>query len=292
MTLPEFISENNLKIYWGSKSCVQFDLLIYFEFSDYKHRGNFVGIYQMRSPRLVVLEPALAKNILITDFKNFHDNEFSEMFQSENDPLFSRNPFLSRGEEWKARRSEISPAFSANRTKALYPLIEDVCQRFTDYIKENLRQPFDANELSSKFTTEAVASCIFGIKADCLNNEKSKLREMSRQLFKPSAVTIMKVLLTSVIPSLKQIMKIQFINKFFIDLINESIEYRTKHQISREDFLDYLITLQKKKNLSSTDLAGHSITFFSDGLETSSVTIAYTLYEVRNTSMEWFLVKH
>ena len=207
------------------------------------------------------------------------------MFQSENDPLFARNPFLSRGEQWKERRLEISPAFSANRTKALYPMVENVCRRLKAYINENLSQPFDGKDLSAKFTTEAVSSCIFGIEANCLNNERSELREMAKKLFSPSVMTILKIMIASAFPSLKKFLNIQFItdetNDFFMSLLSQSVAYRMKQSITREDYLDYLIQLQKKKGFSNTDLAGHSITFFSDGLETSSVTIAYTLYEVR-----------
>lgn len=241
----------------------------------------------MRSPRVLILEPELVKEILIKNFKSFHENEFSQMFDVNNDPLFARNPFLSRGEEWKERRNEISPAFSSNRIKVLYPLIHNVCDRLTNFIRENMNQPFEAKELATKFTAEAVTNCVFGIEANCLSNEDSELRNMSKQLSNPSGLTILKVLLVSAFPFLKSFLKIQFIpnnvNNFFFDLLDQAIDYRTKHKIAREDYLDYLIKLQNKKGLSNRELAGHSTTFFSDGLETSSISIAFILYEVTKT---------
>lgn len=30
----------------------------------------------------------------------------------ETDPIFSRNPFMLKGEEWKEKRAEITPAFT------------------------------------------------------------------------------------------------------------------------------------------------------------------------------------
>lgn len=242
----------------------------------------------MRTPRVLVLEPQLAKEILVKNFKNFRDNEFSKMFDFKHDPLFSRNPFLSRGDEWKERRTEISPAFSSNRIKSLYPIIDKVCQKLTDYIRDNLANPFEAGDLSGKFTAEAVSNCIFGIEANCFQREDSELRKMSKSLFKPSILSLISIFVTSIEPRLKTIFKVQFIpddvNAFFVNLIEQSVDYRVKHKIAREDYLDYLITLQKKKGFSSLDLAGHSISFFSDGLETSSIAIAHTLYEVRFAS--------
>lgn len=239
----------------------------------------------MRSPRVLVLEPKLVKEILISNFKNFRDNEFSQMFNSKNDPLFARNPFLSASDVWKERRTEISPAFSSNRTKSLYPAVEIVCERLTSFINENLSQIFEVKELAGKFTTEAVSKCVFGIDANALTKSDNELRTMSQRLFKPSAMTIVKIMLQTAFPSLKLLLNIQFIpddvNAFFMNLLNQAMAHRTKSNIAQDDYLDYLVTLQKKKGLSNMDLAGHSITFFSDGLETSSLLIAYALYEVR-----------
>lgn len=238
----------------------------------------------MRSPRVLVLEPELVKEILIKNFKNFHENEFSKMFDVENDPLFARNLFLSRGDEWKERRNEISPAFSSNRVKAVYPLIDHVCDRLTKFIGENMSEPFEAKELANKFTAEALSNCFYGIETKSLSNEESDLRKMSTRLTNPSGLTIFKVLLVAAVPVLKRILKVQLVpdnvNSFFFDLLNQAIECRTKNKVAREDYLDYLIKLQQKKGLSNTDLAGHSSTFIIDGLETSSISTAFTLYEV------------
>jgi cytochrome P450 family 6/cytochrome P450 family 28 len=48
-------------------------------FSEFKGKTPFLGIIQIRKPQLLLLEPDLVKNVLIRNFKNFHDNEFGEM---------------------------------------------------------------------------------------------------------------------------------------------------------------------------------------------------------------------
>jgi cytochrome P450 family 6 len=87
-----------------------------------------------------------------------------------------------------------------------------------------------------------------------------------------------------IVPQLKKVLKVKFIaqdvNDFFMNLIDQAVDYRVKNNIVREDFLNYLGTLAQKKGFTNADLAGHSITFFSDGLETSSISIAFTLYEL------------
>ena len=46
------------------------------------------------------------------------------MANKETDPILGRNPFVLEDDEWKAKRSEITPAFTPNRViidfKCLY----------------------------------------------------------------------------------------------------------------------------------------------------------------------------
>jgi hypothetical protein len=62
-----------------------------------------------------VIDTEMIKDVTIKNFSSFHDNEFSHMIDKESDPISSRNPFFLRGEEWKSKRAEITPALSANR---------------------------------------------------------------------------------------------------------------------------------------------------------------------------------
>jgi cytochrome P450 len=257
-------------------------------FSEFKGKVPFVGIMQIRSPRLFVIKPELVKEVLIKKFKNFHDNEFGNAIDKKADPLFARNPFMLQGEEWKEKRAEITPAFTASRLKALYPLIEDVQGRMNKYVEEQLEkgEPFDARELCAKYTTDVVSNAIFGIDAQSFTKENSEIREMGRRLLAPSGVFIMKFFIVSSIPILKKFLNLQFmakdIEKFFIDLMEQALKYREDNNVQREDFLDYLIQLRKKKGTTKIDMAAHTISFFTDGFETSSVAIAHTFYEVKN----------
>lgn len=91
-----------------------------------------IGIHYGLQPALVVIDPELAKNIMITDFSHFTDTvgSFTVSLHSpmviyakfillqidkEVDPLIGLNPFFLKGDEWKEKRGEISPAFTSGR---------------------------------------------------------------------------------------------------------------------------------------------------------------------------------
>ena len=96
----------------------------------------------MKSPSILLIDPEAIKIVMVKNFKNFHDNAFGKMvfnflfillcldfihqtvemqyfldFQTDKDvdPIFGRNPVMLRGEEWKEKRAEITPAFTPNR---------------------------------------------------------------------------------------------------------------------------------------------------------------------------------
>jgi cytochrome P450 len=236
----------------------------------------------------MVMEPELIKEVLIKSFKNFRDNEFAGLMSQDDDPLFSRNPFFLKGEEWKEKRAEITPAFTANRLKVMYPLVEEVQGQMVKYINEKIstqKTPFDARELCTLYTIDVVAKAIYGIDAKSFVGDKSEIREIVRRLFAPSGLFILKMFMVASLPFLKNFFNMRFtpvdIEHFFINLMKDSISYREKNNVKRDDFLDYLLTLKAKKGLQEIDMASHTISFFTDGTETSANAISHTLYEVK-----------
>ncbi|XP_001844205.2 probable cytochrome P450 28a5 [Culex quinquefasciatus] len=253
-------------------------------YREYKSKYNFVGVFSTRSPRIFVTSAELAKSILIKDFKNFHDNEFAGMTDKELDPILGRNPFMLNGDEWKAKRAEVTPAFTTSRMKSLFSIVEDVGSRMTKYIRQNKNTPLESKELAAKFTTDVVSSCIFDTDAQSFTNEKSEISEQGRKMFDSSFLFVIVMIFMSLFPKLAKLLKIGMVSKsvekFFTKLMAEAIQYREKNGVQRVDYLEHLISLRNKKEISDLDMAAHGVTFFIDGFETSSVAMSFILYEL------------
>lgn len=52
--------------------------------------------------------------------------------------MFQRNPFILHDDEWKESRNDISPAFTAMKTKFKYPIINERCKRLVDFVKREI----------------------------------------------------------------------------------------------------------------------------------------------------------
>lgn len=46
---------------------------------EFKSKSRFVGYFEFKTPKFLILDPKLVQTVLVKNFKNFHDNEFSKM---------------------------------------------------------------------------------------------------------------------------------------------------------------------------------------------------------------------
>ena len=85
--------------------------------SDYPDE-EMVGIYRGTSPVLLLRDPELIKEVTTKSFSSFHDNDVDIL--KENDPIFGRNPFALKGEEWKVVRGQLTPGFTSGKVVLLF----------------------------------------------------------------------------------------------------------------------------------------------------------------------------
>ncbi|XP_059618983.1 probable cytochrome P450 28a5 [Phlebotomus argentipes] len=257
-------------------------------YREFKDRHGIIGFFSMRSPSLMILQPDVAKDVLVKNFKHFSTNQFTDMMDKETDPIFARNPFMLRGDEWKEKRAEITPAFTSTRIKTMYPIIDDVCAIMIKYLERECEKApvdgIDAKELAAMYTTDVVSNCIFGLDAGSFTGGDATIRKMGKKLMEPNWQIMLYFMAVQMLPFLMKIYKMAFvpkyIEKFFVQIMKNAIAFREKSNVDRFDYLHYLLELKEKKNLNELDMVAHAVTFFLDGFETSSIAMAFTLYEL------------
>lgn len=136
--------------------------------------------------------------------------------------------------------------------------------------------------MAAKYTADVVSSCIYGIDSKAFTDEKSIIRQMGTALFEPNAKLLIYFTITMIFPFITKFYTMPLVSKetetFFTQLMKDAIKIRENTGEQRDDYLDYLLELKKKKNISDLDMAAHTITFFLDGFETSSIVIAHILH--------------
>lgn len=135
---------------------------------------------------------------------------------------------------------------------------------------------------------DIISDCVMGLKSDSFKDRNaSPILIMQHQMFEYS---FLYSTLVDLFPGILKFYKRRFLTKkfedYFIGLMNQAVDLRKSINSEqsgeeRADFLNYILQLQEKKNLSQMDIAAHTMTFVLDGLETVSSILANSLLMVK-----------
>lgn len=114
--------------------------------------------------------------------------------------------------------------------------------------------------------------------------------EMIKSLFEQTFLTMFFTLFFDFAPFITRFLKVSFMPKateqYFVGLMQNAIELREKQKteginLDRIDFLNYMLQLKTKKQLTLRQLTAHTMTFLFDGFETTASVLSHTLLLVR-----------
>uniref|UniRef100_A0A1I8MS62 Uncharacterized protein n=1 Tax=Musca domestica TaxID=7370 RepID=A0A1I8MS62_MUSDO len=258
----------NFPSVFTQKRHIAFDIQEIYE--QYKATDNYVGIFNCRTPLLMITSTDLIKQILVKDFQNFRDNEVSTMVDENSDFTLANNPTAMKGDEWVERRAEIVPGLAVPRLKSGFSVTSKICKKLVSYIERENKKTgsmtiFDINDLTLRLSCEIVTDSILGQKADAFSNNKppamvDHIKSYSEQSF----IHIIYMVLTGLVPALKKYKKLRF-------------RQQHKEQRNRSDFLNYLLQLHESKRLKVEELTGHALSVLLDGYVTISQVISHCL---------------
>ncbi|KAK9307618.1 hypothetical protein QLX08_002207 [Tetragonisca angustula] len=257
-------------------------------YDEFKNEPIF-GIYEGTTPVLVVNELDAIKDILIRDFSVFVDRGFHVF--TEADPL-SQHLFLLEPERWRPLRVKLSPIFTSGKLKEMFPLVVECAgnlERHLDKVTVD-ETVVECRDLAAKFTIDVIGSCVFGISAHALEDENSEFRKMGKRISTSSTKQRVREAIMQFMPSVYEVvghfLQMKDIDQFFINLVRDTMRYRKVNNVIRPDFIHMLMELkehpEKVDSIELTDilLTAQAFVFFVAGFETSSSTMAHTLYEL------------
>jgi len=242
---PRFPTGNALDIILSRKTMGE----IYKDFYIKLSGNKFAGLYQIHRPVVLLMDPDLIKNFLVRDFEHFQDHGFR--VDEDNDPLAASLLRLN-GAKWKTLRSKLSSTFTIGKLKIMFQNLVECGQELEKYFEEpaNREDTIELKDIMSRFSTDVIASCAFGIQCNCLRNPEAEFRRWGRKLFDPSISQNLRDILYFMVPNLAIALKITVnppdISKFFMKVIEESVRYRERNSVTRNDFMQLLVQLKNQ----------------------------------------------
>lgn len=247
-------------------------------YEKFKIGNKFCGYFLLQSPRLIILDLDLIKNILIKDFNNFVDRGVYN--NAEVDPL-SGHLFAIEGDKWRNLRNKLSPTFTSGKMKLMYPIIQAYSQdlvNLVDELSSNNTDGFDIKNVCTRFTADVIGSCGFGLECNALKEENSEMLKMGEFFDMKDPWVRLNFFFVNIFPNFAKRfnMKVtpKFITDFFMPMIQQTYDYRVKGDVNRNDFMSLLVQIMKNGKLNDeegsdtltfNELAAQAFLFFVAG---------------------------
>ncbi|XP_020809209.1 probable cytochrome P450 309a2 [Drosophila serrata] len=260
-------------------------------YDKYKDTHRAVGVFVTRQPQILVLDPELAHEVLVGNFRCFKDSLTSSYIKDAKwDKYTPLNPFWAAGESWRRLRTDAQAGISGHRLKQGYAIWEQGGKMLTDYMNRQMTdhgQILETRDLCFRYTAHVMADFIWGIDAGTLtrpSEQPNKLQLMASR-WTSFAFYMISIFMASIVaPCFRRLLRFRFYPKetdeFFSNLTRESIEMRLKggRDATRTDYLSHLLQLRDQKQATHDELVGHALTVLLDGYDTSGAALLHALY--------------
>ncbi|KAG8267359.1 heme binding [Homalodisca vitripennis] len=268
---------------------------------------KYFGIFELGRPSLILKDLNLIKVVMVSDFYSFSDRGHIHK-DVKKDYIAALHLFNLKNEAWKRMRAKIVPTFTSGRMKLMYRLMYKCSQQLDNYLEvtANTNEVVDFKDLLSRFTSDAISSCLFGLETNAVVEKESEVRKISRLVFPTSTWTMIKLMISINHPHLYDLFGFEInhekVKNFCMQVAKDTYDYRVKNNFYRDDFVDLLIKIKQNKNLyedeKSTnnkesrqsvgeddgltfeEMAAQIFVMFAAGFETSSTTSSMALYEM------------
>ncbi|CAH0667045.1 unnamed protein product [Chilo suppressalis] len=308
---------NGFSVLIGREHIVDNSMRIYQQYPE----ERFFGQYEFLRPLVIVKDIELIKQITIKDFEYFLDHK--TMVDGSIDPLFGRNLFSLKGEEWKDMRSTLSPAFTSSKMKMMLPFIVEVGNRMTDTLKKQIKESnekyldIEGKDLTTRYANDVIASCAFGLKVDSFAEENNEFLRMGKVITNFGLSAFLKFFMFLYLPVLTKMLNIKLFSdttaNFYKNLFMNTMNDRITNNIVRPDMIHLLMQAKKgklvqeekpskeadagfatvdesnigtktvNKDWSNIDLIAQAVLFFLAGFETVSTAMTFALYQMAAT---------
>ncbi|PSN36238.1 Cytochrome P450 6k1 [Blattella germanica] len=247
----------------------------------------------MLTPTLVLRDPEVIKQVLLKDFEYFHQRVF--YFKEDKDPL-AANLFTVGGSRWKTMRTKLNPGFTPSKMRLMFSTMVNTTDQLVYHI-ESLGEIVEIKDIFKRFTMDVIASIAFGIETNCLKDSDNDFIRWGNKVFEATPLSGLRNFINFVLPKLASIIYIPFFSKeitdHFCGLVWSTIDYRNKHSIKRNDFMQMLMQLREKgyidddENPSATrnvDITAQAVIFFTAGFETTATSLSFCIHELAMNS--------
>jgi cytochrome P450 family 6 len=147
----------------------------------------------------------------------------------------------------------MSPTLTSGKIKNMFRILVECGQELKNIFDEHAKRKdvVEMKDIVARFTMDVIASCAFGIECNCLKHPDAEFRQWDRRTVELSMMDRIVGMLYTLVPAIAIFLKLPLtpwsVSAFFRKVVKETIEFRTKNMVNRDDFMQLLIDLKEQK---------------------------------------------
>lgn len=223
--------------------------------------ARYCGLYQFRTPFLMVRDPELVARVMVKDFGCFA-NRGLDFDPAVN--LLARSMFFTADGPWRTMRQKLSPGFTSGKLKGMHDRIKECSDRLMRRLGElsvaeageaAVPAPVDIKGVVSDFTNDVIGACAFGLQLNTVDDGDGRsarvFRDNVKKLFGSGGGRLRSVVqtLVAVFPRLASLFRVQAFSveatDFFHAMFSDVIRYRTENNVYRADLTQTLMDARR-----------------------------------------------
>lgn len=155
-------------------------------YKEFKQRGcRYGGIFAGPSPKLVLLDLELIKQVFTKDFAYFTGR--GNYYNGKGQPIVA-HLFNLEGKRWRTLRTKMTPTFTSGKMKMMFNTLVECSEYMNEALLQGKENVLDAKDISARFTTDVIGSVAFGIECNSFKNPDAEFRVIGMKAIKGNAL--------------------------------------------------------------------------------------------------------
>ncbi|KAJ8666987.1 hypothetical protein QAD02_008649 [Eretmocerus hayati] len=263
-------------------------------FYEQYNNEKVVGIFQNHTPRLIIRDRNLIKDILIKDFESF--SERGVQVHENVEPL-SHHLFTMGRDFWQPIKTALLPAFNVGKLKESAHVILNIAEEFSTYVETVAQASSEVNciDAFTRFMNEVLGKWGLQLEMNQFDTESTVFREINNSRRSWGVYNATRRLLRENLPGLYKYSSKLFRNNvvisYYVNKLKSIEQYR---KCTGDDLKDYAGLLLQFKNetskigercLSDELTAAQIYLLFTAGAESTALVISKAIYEIAKSDL-------